>query len=274
MEKQPQTQLATVDNMRGLLQRAQAQLAEVAPSHLKPERLTKLMLSAIGKNPKLANCTATSVLQFCMKCSETGLEPIGAGGAWAVPYGAELTFIPDYRGLVNAAIHAGCIKDARAFLVFENDAFNYVLGLDPKLEHAPAKSERGAEIGAYCVYTMPNGEKRFDYMDAEEIEAIRKRSKAGGGPWSTDLGEMMKKTVVRRAMKPFAGASQHFDAAIEASDTATGIDFDAQREPIPMPTPKAEPKQVQDVEIREPGADEQEDDLPFFDSENKEGAKS
>lgn len=259
------TALATVDNMRGLLQKAQGQLAEVAPSHLKPERLTKLMLAAIGRNPKLADCTAVSVLQFCMKCSETGLEPIGAGGAWAVPYGKELTFIPDYRGLVNAAIHAGCIKDARAFLIHEADEFDMVLGLNPNLIHVPAKGDRGDEVGAYCVYTMPDGEKRFEYMSADEIIAIQKRSKAGGGPWASDKGEMWKKTVVRRAMKPFAGASQHFDAAIDADNAATGIDFDAQRAPIPMPKPKAkpEPKQAEDVEVSEPDQ-ERSDELDMF----------
>ena len=50
----------------------------------------------------------------------------------------------------------------------------------------------------------------------------------------TDEGEMWKKTVIRRAMKPFAGMSSALDAAIEADDAETGA-VEEKREPVKMP---------------------------------------
>lgn len=227
--------------LRSSMEAAMPKLQEVAPKHLKVDRLVRILLSACSRNPKLLECSKESVLNFCMKCSETGLEPIGAGGAWPVPYKnksgtIEMQFIPDWRGLINCAKHAGCITDAYAEVVKENDTFDYELGLNPSLTHKPASKDRGDLVNAYCIFTLPDGSKRFVVMDADEIESIRKRSKAGDfGPWKTDTGEMWKKTVVRRAMKPFAGMNPELDTAIDADNAATGL---VQRDPISMPVSK------------------------------------
>jgi recombination protein RecT len=240
-------ELTKMDNssLRGLLEKAAPRLAEVAPKHLKVERMTRLLLAATMRNPKILQCTPDSVLQFAMKCSETGLEPIGAGGAWPVPYEnrkagtVELQFIPDYRGLINVAKMAGCIKDAYAEVVKENDEFYYELGLEPKLTHRPARGNRGKLESAYCIIVLPDDTKRFVVMDADEIAAIRGRSKTGHfGPWQTDEGEMWKKTLVRRAMKPFSGAAPELSAAIEADNAASGISFAP--DPISMPKAKGQ----------------------------------
>lgn len=256
------------NTLRATLEQAAPKLAEVAPKHLKVDRMVRLLLAAANRNPKILKCSRESVLQFAMKCSETGLEPIGAGGAWPVPYEnrqaqtVELQFIPDYRGLINAAKRAGCIKDAYAETVKSNDEFDYELGLDLKLTHRPARGERGELESAYCVIVLPDGAKRFVVMDAEEIAAIRARSKARDkGPWVTDVGEMWKKTVVRRAMKPFAGASPELTAAIEADNAVSGITFE--REPIPMPRRRLEAAaEVSSQEVEDGNSQTSDSQLP------------
>ena len=268
-----------IDSLRGLLEKAAPKLREVAPKHLKVDRVIRLMLSACSRNPKLLECSGESVLQFCMKCSETGLEPIGAGGAWPVPYEnrktgkVEMQFIPDYRGLVNCAKRAECITDAYAEVVRENDAFDCELGLEPRLVHKPDRGDRGALQGAYCIYQLPDGQKRFIYMDAKEITGIRNRSRAAqAGPWVTDESEMWKKTVVRRAMKPFAGASPQLDAAIDADDAATGLHLpgDARRDPIAEPQAKSIPAEAHDLPpadaqppVQQPASADQQQDNVF-----------
>jgi recombination protein RecT len=50
--------------------------------------------------------------------------------------------------------------------------------------------------------TFKDGTKQSDVMTLAEINAVRKRSRAGGeGPWVTDYAEMAKKTVFRRLSK-------------------------------------------------------------------------
>lgn len=228
------TALAPMERLKSQLTLARDKLREVAPAYMSVDRLTRLMLLACGKSPKVLQCTPESILQFCMKCAETGLEPIGAGGCWPIPYGTALTFIPDYRGLVNCARRAGCIKNAFAEVVYEHDEFDYELGLSPSLTHKPSRGDRGDLEAAYCVFELPDGTKHFTVMHAKEIIGIKSRSKASGsGPWKTDEGEMWKKTVIRRAMKPFAGMSSSLDAAIEADDVAGGVL--TPKEPVAMP---------------------------------------
>lgn len=242
-------------DLRSMLEQAMPKMKEVAPKYLNVERVIRLMLAAVSRNPKLGECSAPSVLLFCMRCAETGLEPIGAGGAWPVPYNnrkagtVEMQFIPDYRGLINAAKRAECIKDSYSEVVRANDEFHYELGLNMTLRHVPARGDRGALEVAYCVMVMPDDTRRFVVMDKEEIAGIRMRSKASGdGPWVTDEAEMWKKTVTRRAMKPFAGASPELSAAIAADNEASGVQM--QVDPIAMP--KAKEKPAEDVKVSPP----------------------
>lgn len=234
---QPSSALATLKDQ---LAKARDRLAEVAPKYLNVDRVTRLLLAACGRNPKILQCTPESILQFAMKCAETGLEPIGAGGCWPIPYEnkkagtVELQFIPDYRGLGNSAKHAGCITDYYAEVVRAGDEFDYELGISPKLYHKPARKDRGALEAGYCILVLPGGEKRFVVMDGEAILAIKRRSRAANsGPWVTDEAEMWKKTVVRRAMKPFVGMSPALDSAIEAYDAAEDVRLAS--EPVQMP---------------------------------------
>jgi len=81
---------------------------------------------------------------------------------------------------------------------------------------------------------MPDGSSRFIVMDRVEVLAIKKRSKAADyGPWVSDESEMWKKTITRRAMKPFAGVSPEIDAALEADADADSITITT--DPIQMP---------------------------------------
>lgn len=235
--------------LRDQLEKAKDKLLQVAPKYLKVDRITRLLLAACSKTPKILECTPESVLQFAMKCAETGLEPIGAGGAWPIPFEnkragtVELTFMPDYRGLVNCGKRADCIKDAYAEAVYEGDEFDYELGMDQRLFHKPARGVRGELQAAYVVLVFPDGTKRFVVMHKEEIEGIRdNHSKSYQNwlkykkptPWVTDPGEMWKKTVVRRAMKPFTGMSAELTAAIEADIESDALPV-AEAEPVPMP---------------------------------------
>lgn len=248
-----------IPKLRKALESQRNSFIAVANKHLSVERLIKLTLAAAGRTPKILECSTPSVLQFCMRCAETGLEPIGAGGAWPIPYEnrkdgtVELQFIPDYRGMIHAAKRAGCIGDAYAETVKEGDEFEFSFGLNPDLIHVPSREGRGELTHAYCVFELPTGKKRFVVMDREEIENIRNRTPAWKAflkykkacPWNTDEGEQWKKTAVRRAMKPFAGATPEMTALIEYDNESSGVDFKEaiDIEPVAMPEKKETPSE-------------------------------
>lgn len=234
----------TPQDLQALIQAGEAQFRQIAPQWLDVNRMAHLALQAFSRNPGLLRCTKDSIVLFCMRCAETGLEPIGAGGAW--PMGPfknrhtgleEVVFVPDWRGLISLAKREGQIVHAYTDTICENDAVDYQKGDNPRLDHKPPLSNRGEMIGAYCVAVLPDGFKHIEYMDKAEIDGIRDRSKKPkDGPWITDYREMAKKTVVKRALKPFA-ASPQMQAAVEYDNAAVGLD-------LPDLTPIAEPKAI------------------------------
>lgn len=232
-----QVALATdkkLHTLRSMLEGAKDKLQAVAPKYMSAERLARLVLATASRNPRVLECTPASVMLFAMKCCELGLDSIGPGGAWPVPFvnnktnTVELTLIPDYRGKINVARKIGLIKDVRAIVVYANDRFQRIEGSNPNLIHEPNDKDPGEMIGCYAIITLPDGSKTWEYMRREEIEAIRDRSQAWKGwlkykkecPWVTDPGEMWKKTVIHRAMKPFQGASPELAAIMDAEQEA------------------------------------------------------
>jgi recombinational DNA repair protein RecT len=115
----------------------------------------------------------------------------------------ECILIIDWKGLVHLMKETGGVVDVEAHVVYSNDEFQIQRGTHKALLHSPVKSgDRGHKIGAYAIAYLEKGDPHFEYMTADEIEAIRKRAKAGeSGPWKTDEDEMWRKTVTRRLSK-------------------------------------------------------------------------
>ena len=249
------------DGLTALIVASQARFAEVAPKWLNVDRMIHLAIAARSRQPALLECTSESVLAFCQRCAETGLEPIGAGGAWAVPFKnkttgkLEMQFIPDWRGLIQLAKHSGQITHAYAEIVHEGDAIEYEKGDTPCLVHRPSLTQKGKVIGAYCVCVLPNGSKHIEYMTIAELDAIKSRSKASAnGPWVTDVERMYCKTVVRRALGVFA-ASPQMQTALQLDNEATGLAVDlATARVAPRPLRKAAPVAIpqNEVEVGKP----------------------
>ena len=228
-----------------VLKNRESELRSIAPKYVNVKRVMALAIEAKQRNPLLAKCTPLSVVNFCMKMAETGTDRIGAGGLWAVPFwnkkenAYDMTPLPDWRLLIEKARRAKVIKHATAEIVCEKDVFDYEFGLNPFLKHKPAKKERGDLIAVYCIVTLPDGCKEFTVMSKEEVDAIRGRSKASNsGPWVTDYNEMAKKTVIKRALKVFEGASPELTKLIDADNAVVGF------EKLELPEPITEPKEM------------------------------
>lgn len=174
------------------------------PTHLSADRLIKIALTAVAKNPKILDCDRESIMLSVMQAAELGLEPGGAlGEGYLVPYGRTCQFIPGYRGFISLARRSGQIVSIEAHAVYEKDEFVVEFGLDPKLVHRPTlAAERGEVVAFYAVARLVGGGVQHDYMTRADVDAIRKRSRAASsGPWVTDYNEMGKKTVIRRLFK-------------------------------------------------------------------------
>ena len=155
--------------------------------------------------------------------------------AYLVPRKNKICLDISYIGLVDLAVATGSILWAQANVVREHDNF-VINGFDKPPTHAhdpfAGAVARGPIKGAYVVVKTPDGEYLTHTMDIASIYAIRDRSeawKAGqSGPWKSDEGEMIKKTVVKQAYKywPKTDRSGRADEAIQLLNTEGGEGFE------------------------------------------------
>ena len=202
-KKQPQTIKDYINAMSG-------EIAKALPQVMTPERFTRISLSAVSNTPKLGNCTPQSFLGAMMNAAQLGLEPnTPLGQAYLIPFEnrkkgiTECQFQIGYKGLIDLAYRSGEVKMIDAQTVYENDEFEYELGIDPVLKHKPARTNRGNPIYFYATFKLTNGGQGFQVMSIEDVqEHAKKYSKTyNNGPWQTNFEEMAKKTVLKKLLK-------------------------------------------------------------------------
>lgn len=202
-KKQPQTIKDYINAMSG-------EIAKALPQVMTPERFTRIALSAVSNTPKLGSCTPQSFLGAMMNAAQLGLEPnTPLGQAYLIPFEnrkkgiTECQFQIGYKGLIDLAYRSGEVKMIDAQTVYENDEFEYELGMDPVLKHKPARTNRGNPIYFYATFKLTNGGQGFQVMSIEDVqEHAKKYSKTyNNGPWQTNFEEMAKKTVLKKLLK-------------------------------------------------------------------------
>lgn len=231
-------------SLKGLIKAMEPEIKKALPSVITPERFTRMVFTALSSTPKLQQCTPQSFLGAMMQAAQLGLEPnTPVGQAYLIPYGNVCQFQLGYKGLLDLAYRSGEIKDIQAHEVHENDEFEYELGLEPKLKHIPAMSNRGPVTMYYAVWHTKTGGYGFEVMSKDDVlEFAQKKSKSfRNGPWQTDFDAMAKKTVLKRALK-YAPIATDFVKAVATDETVkSNISASMEDEPDETMTIDAEP---------------------------------
>ena len=196
--------------MQSFIKSMEGQIAKALPSVLTPERFTRMVLTALSVNPKLGDCTPKSFLGAMMTAAQLGVEPNTAlGQAYLIPYKNrgvdEVQFQLGYKGLIDLAYRSGEVELVQAHIVYENDTFECEYGLEPKLVHKPADSDRGEPIKVYAMFKTKSGGYGFEVMSMDDVrrhaEKYSQAYKSGFSPWKSNFEEMAKKTVLKRVLK-------------------------------------------------------------------------
>lgn len=152
--------------------------------------------------------------------------------AYLVPRDGRICLDISYMGLLDLAIQSGAIHWGQSELVYEADGFS-LNGFDkpPTHQRNPFSKDRGAIVGAYVVVKTSSGDYLTTCMSIQEVYDIRDRSSAWKAwtnkqkkcPWVTDEGEMIKKTVIKRAYKMWPKAEKSsLERAIHYLNTEGG----------------------------------------------------
>lgn len=237
IQKASQGALAKGGNktMKDYIKMMEGEIAKALPSVITPDRFTRMVLSAISATPKLAECTPKSFLGAMMNAAQLGLEPnTPLGQAYILPYKnkdtMEAQFQIGYKGLIDLAYRSGEVELVQAHIVYANDLFECEYGLDPKLTHKPADSNRGDPVKVYAVFKTKSGGYGFEVMSMDDVRNhAAKYSKAYNSaysPWKTNFEEMAKKTVLKRVLK-YAPLKSDFVREVSQDETIkSGVDAD------------------------------------------------
>lgn len=264
-------------NLFDFLQSMKSEIARALPKHLTPDRMARVVLTALRNVPDLAVCTRESFAGCVMQCAQLGLEPnTPLQHAFLIPrYDRkksekakreiiECTLIIGYQGFLELGRRAGV--NAFAYVVREGDDFDYELGLHPNLTHKPSEDADREKKKITHVYAVARTKEFaedpiFVVLSAAQIDARKARSATAGksfSPWASDPEAMALKTGIRalwrwmpkqieqttvEAMEVAAesGRSQYaaFDPTVTAALQAHGIqaDDDDTGEPEPAQLP-------------------------------------
>jgi phage RecT family recombinase len=177
----------------------QKQVALALPEGMKPSRFVRVMATAVLENPELATkAEIQSVFQAGLRAAADGLLPDGREAAFVL-FGNRCTYMPMVGGLRKIAAEFGW--SIRTQVVHANDEFDYALGMEPVLNHRPARfgTDRGAPIGAYAVGRHKDGRIEIEVLTIEDIEKVRAVSRSSNrGPWVDWWDRMAEKTAGRR----------------------------------------------------------------------------
>src|ERR1043165_7562501 len=72
-------------DVKTVIESMSAQIGQALPKHVPVERLIQIATTYVSNNPKIAECTASSIIGAIMEMSIQGLEP-GLGQCYIVPY--------------------------------------------------------------------------------------------------------------------------------------------------------------------------------------------
>lgn len=213
----------TPATIQGWIERYQSEIKKALPDVMTPERFTRIALSAVSANPKLAQTTPMSFLAAMMQAAQLGLEPnTPLGQAYLIPYGNQCQFQIGYKGLRDLAYRSGEIKSIQAQTVYENDTFEFEYGLESdKMRHVPALENRGNPRLYWAKVSLKNGGYIFEVMSREDVERHRDRyskTRRLDSPWNSAFDEMAKKTVLKRVLK-YAPLSSEVAARINSDET-------------------------------------------------------
>lgn len=252
------------ETIRDWIKAMEPEIKKALPSVITPERFTRMAFTAISVNPKLAECTPRSFMGALMNAAQLGLEPnTPLGQAYLIPYKNkgknEVQFQLGYKGLIDLAHRSGEFHTIQAYEVYENDEFDFEYGLDPKLYHKPAMTDRGNVICYYALYKLQNGGNGFEIISKEDVEKHAKKYSQSHGskysPWTNNFDEMAKKTILKKVLK-YAPIRVEFQRKIiEDGTIKTEIDEDMSEVPSENVF-EGEFEEIEDAEDAEDTKDE------------------
>lgn len=236
-------------------------VSEALPNDFNKARFLQNTISVIRANPTLMSYNSNELLTCCLKSAYLGLDFMNQE-AWIVPYSGHPQWQMGYKGACKFVKKYSIrpLADIYAKAVRKGDELEYgVRDNKPFIEWKPVPFNNSEVVGVFAVASFKDGEILYEVMSKEDVDKIRKRSRASSsGPWVTDYEEMAKKTVLKRLAK---NIETDFDNAEQRSAWESDND-EFSKDVIPSET--IDPFAVKEDEVVLESVAEEIPDVPNF----------
>lgn len=214
----------------GLITQMKSEIGRALPKGMEADRIARLALTQVKKTPRLSQCTAQSFAGALLTSSALGLEPGVNGECYLVPYRdnksgvVECQLIIGYQGIAKLYWQSPLAEYIDTQWVGENDEFDYAKGLNPHLEHKPARGDRGIPIFYYAIVRVRGSSQPiWDVFTPDQIKKLRRGKIGSSGDIPDPERWMERKTALKQVLK-LAPKSTRLDRAM-ISDEATGSEL-------------------------------------------------
>lgn len=201
-------------------------------SSMTPAQFKQIVINELKRSPKLQEAfvrNPASLFASILHCAEMGLNPSQmVGEFFFIPYKDSITPILGYKGLLTLLMRSSKVKKIWSEVVYEDDDFEYELGLEPKLLHTPNHHSVRNSKNIKCIYACAklDDEVIFKVMFKSEIQNIINMSKVPNDLFFNDKKDpeqwMAKKTVLKQLAKLMPKDDDRLKKAVSMDDNIEG----------------------------------------------------
>ncbi|NSZ73297.1 hypothetical protein G6L74_06010 [Agrobacterium tumefaciens] len=208
-------QISPSQQFRTDLEKMSDQFAAALPSHIKPEKFQRVVMTAVLSDPDVLKADRKSLMESAIRAAQDGLLPDKREGAFVVfntkvkidgrdHWVKAVQWMPMVGGIIKRIHQSGEIKMLTARVVYGGDHFRtWIDDTGEHIEYEPSQDQdTNIVLRVFAMATTVDGAVYVEPLSSKDVEKIRNVSKQKDrGPWSDWWEEMAKKSAIRRLAK-------------------------------------------------------------------------
>ena len=182
-----------------------------------------------NNKPILESCSQASIANSLMDMATLGLSVQKKQG-YFIAYGGQCQFQRSYFGNITIARRYG-LKEIRAEVIYEGDEFSYHIEDGKKV--FDSHKQDFMNIDTYAISITKSGEHYLEVMNMNQIKKAWAQGfgykEGGNGTHAKFTDQMVKKTVINRALKMFTNTygDGYMQEASDRTETISSDDMTA-----------------------------------------------
>jgi recombination protein RecT len=201
-------------------------------TNVSPQKFKQMLINELERNIKLQEVFLKNPASFfasALYCAELNLSPSSLVGEFFFTIsGDKIKPILGYKGLVALLLRSDKVKKIWAEVVYNEDDFEYELGLEPKMVHIPNFNSIKTCDNIKCIYACAKiGEEiTFKVMTLEEIKTIVEVLETPSEYYFNDKKDpekwLLKKVVLKQMSKLMPKEDDRLLKAVSFDDNVEG----------------------------------------------------